>query len=183
METEKMKRISLKTLSLLFFCACAATATAETVLTPNEGVANQQLPNLVNVDYIARTPDSGYGYQDGYTPIGITFLAWACPNSSWDVNGMRLNFGWGAYRHTTGLDLGVFSASENSHALQINVFGNLANDTAQGVQIGLVNVGMKKTQGCQIGLINFTNHLQGAQFGLLNFNLEMVTLPIFNFGW
>ena len=64
-----------------------------------------------------------------------------------------------------------------------SVFGNYIENSASGIQAGLVNVVNENMTGIQIGLVNFAGRLNGMQIGVLNFNTAQVTLPIINFGW
>ena len=172
---------------LMMTAAIAATmvATAQ-VLAPNTGVANDHgygSTRNVSVAYAPRTVETEYGYEDGMTVIGLTFLPWAVPNSSWDVTGVRLNLGWGAYRDTAAFDFGVFSASRNAKGLFINWCGTYATADAWGWQNGLVNVVGKRMCGLQIGLVNYADRLDGVQIGLLNFARSQWFFPIVNIGW
>lgn len=173
-----MKRIVLAAVA-----AVAVAGTAQ-VLTPATGVANDHglQKRNVAVAYAPRTAETGYGYVDGMTVIGCTFLPWAIPNSSWDVTGLRLNFGWGAYRNVDALDLGAFSSSLTTDGLQINLLGNYCAEAGRGWQNGLVNVAGRYT-GLQIGLINVVDRLDGVQIGLLNFARTQWFFPFINVGW
>ena len=124
-----------------------------------------------------------YGYDDGVTVIGFTFLPWAAPNSSWDVTGVRMNLGWGAYRDTAAFDFGVFSASRSASGLFVNVFGNYTASGAAGWQTGLVNVVGDQMRGLQVGLVNYAERLSGVQIGLLNFARSQHFFPIINIAW
>ena len=172
---------------IMMMAAVTATmaATAQ-ILTPTTGVANDHgygATRPVSVAYAPRTTATGYGYEDGMTVIGFTLLPWAVPNSSWDVTGVRLNLGWGAYRDTAALDFGAFSANRNSKGLLINLLGTYATDNAWGWQNGLVNVVGQRMCGLQIGLVNYADRLDGVQIGLLNFARSQWFFPIVNIGW
>ena len=172
---------------LIMIAATAASmAAAAQVLTPNDGVANDHAGSIggaTGVVYAPRTVETGYGYEDGMTAVGFTFLPWAVPNSSWDVTGVRMNLGWGAYRDTAALDFGAFSSSCNAKGLFINLCGNYALDSAWGWQNGLVNVVGQRMCGLQIGLVNYADRLDGVQIGLLNFARSQWFFPFVNIGW
>ena len=123
-----------------------------------------------------------YGYRAFTTVLGFTFLPWSCPNFESNVKGVRLNLGWGSYAGTYGLDLGLFSQSDDFAGIGVNVFGNLARHEADGLQIGLVNAG-SLARGLQIGLVNHVERLEGVQIGLLNFATSQWTLPFVNVAW
>ena len=166
--------------------AAATMAATAQVLTPATGVANDHgygPTRQVSVAYAPRTAETGYGYVDGMTVIGFTFLPWAVPNHSWDVTGVRLNLGWGAYRDTSAFDFGAFSASANARGLFVNLCGNYAVDSAWGWQNGLVNVVGQRMCGLQIGLVNYADRLDGVQIGLLNFARSQWFFPFINIGW
>lgn len=166
--------------------AVAAMAAAAQVLTPQSGVANDHgwgTTRPVNVAYVPRSVETDYGYVDGMTVIGFTFLPWALPNSSWDVTGVRMNLGWGAYRDTAGFDFGVFSANRNADGLFVNFLGTYATGDSRGWQNGLVNVVSHRMAGLQIGLVNYADRLDGVQIGLLNFARSQWFFPIVNIGW
>lgn len=157
------------------------------VLTPETGVANDhgQQPELrdVHVVYEARSAQNGYGYEDGMTVVGFTFLPWAAPNSSWDVHGVRLNFGWGRHREMVGLDTGFFGASDYFGGLSATIIGNYTTGNADGVQLGIVNVVDARVRGIQFGLVNYAGDLKGLQLGLLNFNTTGIFFPVVNLGF
>lgn len=176
----------MKKLVMVAMVMGTAVAAMAQVLTPQAGVANDHgygKTRPASVAYLPRTTETGYGYEDGMTAIGLTILPWAIPNSSWDVTGFRLNLGWGAYRDTAALDVGVFSTSRMAKALQINLFGNYATDSAWGWQNGLVNVVSRRMCGLQIGLVNYAERLDGVQIGLLNFARSQWFFPFVNIGW
>ena len=166
--------------------AAAVSASAQ-VLTPETGVANDygQQPELrgVHVVYQPRSAATGYGYDDGMTVVGFTFLPWAAPNSSWDVHGVRLNFGWGRHREMVGLDTGFFGASEYFGGLSATVIGNHTSGDADGVMLGIVNVVDTRLRGVQLGLVNYAGDLKGVQIGLLNFNTSGIFFPVVNAGF
>ena len=161
----------MKMKKILMMAAMAATiAAAAQPLTPGTGVANDHTGNIggaTGVVYAPRTVETDYGYADGMTVVGFTFLPWAFPNSSWDVTGVRMNLGWGAYRDTAGFDFGVFSSNHDSRSWQN----------------GLVNVVTHRMCGLQIGLVNYADRLDGVQIGLLNFARSQWFFPIINIGW
>ena len=172
---------------ILMMAAMAATlAAAAQPLTPGTGVANDHTGNVggaTGVVYAPRTAETGYGYVDGMTVIGFTFLPWAVPNSSWDVTGVRMNLGWGAYRDTSGFDFGVFSQSYTAKGLFVNWCGTYVIENAWGWQNGLVNVVGRRMCGLQIGLVNYADRLDGVQIGLLNFARSQWFFPFVNIGW
>lgn len=163
------------------------TGAGAQVLTPETGVANDhgQQPELHNVHvvYEARSAQNGYGYEDGMTVVGFTFLPWAAPNSSWDVHGVRLNFGWGRHREMIGLDTGFFGASDYFGGLSATIIGNYTTGDADGVQLGVVNVVDARVRGVQVGLVNYAGDLKGLQIGLLNFNTSGIFFPVINLGF
>jgi hypothetical protein len=171
---------------IAFAVAAAAIAVNAATMTPDTGVANdygQKPVPATHVAFAPRTAETGYGYEDGMTVIGLTILGWAAPNSSFDVNGVRFNFGWGAYRDTTGLDTGLFSASATATGLSATFFGNHVAGDACGWQNGLVNVVGGTMCGLQIGLVNWAERLEGVQIGLLNFARSQHFFPIVNAAW
>ena len=171
---------------MMMAAVVAAMAVAAQPLTPGTGVANDHTGNIggaTGVVYAPRTVETGYGYVDGMTVIGFTFLPWAVPNSSWDVTGVRMNLGWGAYRDTAGFDFGVFSANRNADGLFINWCGTYATGDSHGWQNGLVNVVSHRMCGLQIGLVNYADRLDGVQIGLLNFVRSQWFFPFINIGW
>lgn len=166
--------------------AFAALSVPAQVLTPASGVANDHgygATRNVSVAYAPRTVETGYGYDDGMTVIGFTLLPWAFPNHSWDVTGVRINLGWGAYRDTAGLDFGVFSSNCNADGLFINWCGTYVTENSRGWQNGLVNVVSRRMCGLQIGLVNYADRLDGVQIGLLNFARSQWFFPFVNIGW
>lgn len=171
---------------MMTMAMAAAMAAAAQVLTPGTGVANDHgygATRPAGVAYAPRTVEAGYGYDDGMTAIGFTFLAWSVPSRFWDATGLRLNLGWSAYRDTTGLDLGTFSASRSATGLFVNLCGNYCAEDAVGWQNGLVNVVDRRMCGLQIGLVNYADRLDGVQIGLLNFARSQWSFPILNVAW
>ena len=179
--------------------AIAAFVEAQ-VLAPNTGVANDHGygPTApVNVAYAPRSVETGYGYGDGQSFLGVTFLPLSMPGPSWDIIGLRLNLGWGSNRTVYGIDTGVFGWSGEFAGIGVNLFGNYAEGNAEGLQIGLVNevdaemhgiqIGLVNTSdyegGLQIGLVNIAERLAGVQLGLLNFNYSGFHMPILNVCW
>ncbi len=169
------------------FAALAAAAASAQVLTPQTGVANDHgnQPELAqhHVVFQPRTAETGYGYDDGMTVAGFTFLAWAAPNSSWDVHGVRFNFGWGAHREMIGLDTGFFGSCAYLGGVAATIAGNYSSGNADGVALGCVNVADARMRGLQLGIVNYAGELQGVQLGLLNFNTAGITLPLLNIGF
>ena len=171
---------------VMMAAVAAAMAAMAQPLTPGTGVANDHTGNIggaTGVVFVPRTAETDYGYVDGMTVIGFTFLPWAVPNHSWDVTGVRLNLGWGAYRDTAAFDFGVFSASRSASGLFVNVFGNYTASGAAGWQTGLVNVVGDQMRGLQVGLVNYAERLSGVQIGLLNFARSQHFFPIINIAW
>ncbi|MBQ7176076.1 MAG: hypothetical protein IJS08_01575 [Victivallales bacterium] len=167
-------------------CICGILAAQQTSLQLGGGVANEGVaPGKTDtrIEYSARSTESGYGYR-GYTvPIGLTVLPWALPNQESYVTGLRMNFGWGSYKETIGLDLGLFSAGEEHSVLGINAFGHYSKNDALGCEIGLVNVAGGTMAGLQIGLVNYADTLYGAQIGLINVARTQWSIPIINICW
>jgi len=175
----------MKKLMMTMVAAAAMVATAQ-VLTPRTGVANDHgygATRPVSVAYAPRTVETGYGYDDGMTAIGFTFLAWSAPNSHWDVTGVRMNLGWSAYRDTTGFDFGTFSANRSAVGFFANFCGTYCTEDGIGWQNGLVNVVGRRMSGLQIGLVNYADRLDGVQIGLLNFARSQWSIPILNIAW
>ena len=167
----------------MFLCICGILAAQQTSFQLGGGVANEGVvpgkPDT-RIDYSPRSTENGYGYC-GYTvPIGLTILPWALPNQESYVNGLRLNLGWGSYKETTGLDLGLFSAGENHGVLGINAFGHYSRNNASGCEIGLVNVTGGIMSGLQVGLVNYADTLLGVQIGLINIARTQRCIPILN---
>ena len=134
-----------------------------------------------DVTFYERGNGHAYGWRGWDMAIGGTILPWAVPNYESNVYGLRLNFGWGTYANTYGLDAGAFSStSKEFGGIQANLCGNVVGGTAGGIQIGAVNVGREKVYGLQIAFVNFAEDLHGVQIGVLNFNRSGITLPIIN---
>lgn len=174
----------MKKLVMIAFAVAAATASAAG-WNAGQGIANDRATgaNQRDVTFVKRGGGNEYGYRQYSTPIGVTVLPWSMPNFESSVYGVRLNFGWGAYHGTYGLDSGVFSQSKEFAGISWTVFGNYIANNASGIQAGLVNVVNENMTGVQIGLVNFAGRLTGIQIGVLNFNATQVTLPIVNIGW
>lgn len=174
----------MKKLSMMIFTAAMTAVVSAAGWNAGQGVANDRATGLNkrDVTFVSRGGGNEYGYRQYSTPIGVTVLPWSMPNFESSVYGVRLNFGWGAYHRTYGLDSGVFSRSKEFAGISWTVFGNYIEGRAVGIQAGLVNISTEMT-GLQIGLVNFTERLIGIQIGVLNFNTSQVTLPIINIGW
>ena len=169
---------------IAFALACAAFA-VEAQMRPGQGVANDHARgrNPHDVVFVERGGRNPYGYRSYDTAIGLTLLPWSFPNDESSVKGLRLNFGWGHYAGTYGLDLGAFSKSGGFRGVGANWIGHYADHDAKGLQVGLVNVTGHRAVGLQIGLVNYVERLEGVQIGLLNFATSQWTLPIINIGW
>lgn len=174
-------------ITMIFAAAAAATALNAQILTPETGVANDhgQKPEYapIHVAYEPRTAETGYGYDDGMTVVGFTILPWALPNSSWDVHGVRFNFGWGRHREMIGLDTGLFGVSEHFSGIAATIAGNYSLSGADGLIVGGVNVAEGRVRGLQIGFVNYAGELKGVQIGLLNFNASGIVFPLLNIGF
>ena len=95
------------------------------------------------------------------------------------MTGLRLNFGWGYYAGTYGLDLGAFSNTGEFRGLGANWIGHYADRDAKGLQVGLVNVTGHRAVGLQIGLVNYAVRVdRGLQIGLVNIISENGWLPV-----
>ena len=152
---------------------------------PGQGMANDRARgnNARDVVFVERGGGNPYGYRSYDTAIGLTVLPWSFPNEESSVKGLRLNFGWGSYVGTYGLDLGAFSNGGEFRGLGANWIGHFADRDAKGLQIGLVNVTGHCAVGLQIGLVNYVERLEGVQIGLLNIATSQWTLPFINIGW
>lgn len=152
---------------------------------PGQGMANDHARggNARDVVFVERGGGNPYGYRSYDTAIGLTVLPWSLPNEESSVTGLRLNFGWGYYAGTYGLDLGAFSNTGEFRGIGANWIGHLADQDAKGLQVGLVNVTGHRAVGLQIGLVNYVERLEGVQIGLLNFATSQWTLPFINIGW
>lgn len=185
----------------LFFAAAlcfTATGYGQQTFQPGGGVANEhgEHARTHDVAFIPRSSETGYGYRDVTTVVGLTVLPWSVPNHESRVQGVRLNLGWGSYRESVGFDTGLFSASGYAAGLQINAFGNLSTGDSDGLHIGgLVNIvdghqrgvqisllvnSARQMDGLQIGLVNYTRELCGVQIGLLNFATSQWSVPLIN---
>lgn len=147
-----------------------------------EGIANDRATGTHDRDvtYVSRGQQDYYGYRGYDLAIGGSILAWAVPNEESSVTGLRLNFGWGVYRATRGLDVGAFSAGDAASALQANLLGQFVTGDARGLQVGGVNVVGGEMCGVQIGVVNVAERLSGVQVGLLNFAVSQRFFPILN---
>lgn len=170
--------------ALMFIAGVCLTAGAE-IYKSGQGVANDKAAGVPqgNVEFKVRGGGNDYGYR-GYTlPIGGTVLPFSIPNDESYVSGLRLNLGWGAYKNTTGLDLGLFSNGDRHEVFGINVFGHYSSESACGLEIGLVNVSGGSMAGVQIGLVNYADRLAGIQIGLINIARTQWSIPIINICW
>ncbi len=174
----------MKRISSLVLCVCASAA-GYAQLRPGEGIANDHATGTAKRDvvFVARGGENGYGYRSYTTAIGLTFMPWAMPNSESTVKGLRLNFGWGRYAETYGIDAGLFSNSGAFGGISGNLLGNAVSEDVAGIQAGLVNVAGRTASGVQIGLVNYAERLQGVQIGLLNMAATQWTLPVINIAW
>lgn len=171
------------------FCAMASLSSAASAagFEAGKGVANDLATgsNKRDVTFVERGGNNSYGWRSYDIAIGATVLPWAIPNEESSVYGLRLNFGWGSYMDTYGLDAGVFSATKRDFGgVAVNVFGNSADGTMGGIQIGLVNIAGGGAYGLQIGAVNFAGDLHGVQIGILNFNnTGLKCFPVVNAGF
>ena len=96
-----------------------------------------------------------------------------------NVSGLKLNLPYGGNDDVVGVDLGFFSTSNNTSALQINPIFNLDEEDYKGLQVSLFNL-CGQSAGIQIGvLMNSTDRVaSGVQIGLVNSALEMNGLQI-----
>ena len=164
----------------------AAVASAAR-LEAGKGVANDRATGAGSNDvtFVTRGNGNAYGWRGWDMAIGVTFLPWSLPNEESSVYGLRLNFGWGAYANTYGLDAGAFSATtQDFGGIAANLVGNTVGGTMGGVQIGAVNVVRGSAYGLQIAFVNFAEDLHGVQIGGLNFNnTGLRCFPIINAGF
>ena len=173
----------------LSLCAAAGIATAASAagFEAGRGVANDLATgaNERDVTFVERGGNNGYGWRSYDIAVGVTVLPWSIPNEECSVYGLRLDFGWGSYVDTFGLDAGVFSDTKrNFGGFSAALFGNSAGGLMKGVQIGLVNVAQDSAYGLQIGAVNFARDLHGVQIGVLNFNeTGLKCFPIINAGF
>ena len=172
-----------RTFLLMAFSCMSVAAVAQ--WQPGQGMANDRARggNARDVVFVERGGGNPYGYRSYDTAIGLTVLPWSFPNEESSVRGLRLNFGWGYYAGTYGLDLGAFSSTGEFRGLGANWIGHYAARDAKGLQVGLVNVTGHRAVGLQIGLVNYVERLEGVQIGLLNFATSQWTLPFINIGW
>jgi len=151
-----------------------------------QGVANDLATgeNKRDVTFVERGGRNAYGWQSYDLAIGATFLPWAIPNVESSVYGLRLNFGWGSYVDTYGLDAGLFSASSRDFGgISANFLGNSVGGTMGGIQVGAVNLA-NVAYGLQIGFVNSVADLHGVQIGVLNFNGSGIRcFPVINVGF
>jgi len=151
------------------------------------GVANDRAtgagPN--DVTFVTRGNGNAYGWRGWDMAVGATFLPWSFPNEESSVYGFRLNFGWGAYANTYGLDAGAFSfVTKDFGGIAANLVGNSVGGTMGGIQIGAVNIVRGRAYGLQIAFVNFAQDLHGVQIGGLNFNnTGLRCFPIVNMGF
>jgi hypothetical protein len=181
----KERKNAMKKILMMTFAAAMTATVSAAGWNAGQGLANDRATGAKerDVTFFKRGGGNEYGYRQYSTPVGCTVLAWSMPNFESSVYGVRLNFGWGAYHATYGLDTGVFSQSKEFAGISWTVFGNYIEHYATGIQAGLVNVVRGEMSGLQIGLVNFADNLNGVQIGVLNFNAAQVTLPVINIGW
>ena len=175
------------------FCAMASLASSAFAagFEAGKGVANDLATGSIrrDVTFVERGGNNGYGWRSYDIAIGATVLPWSIPNEESSVYGLRLNFGWGSYMDTYGLDAGVFSATRGDFGAQpvsmaFRHFGNSAGGRMGGIQIGLVNIAGGGAYGLQIGAVNFAGDLHGVQIGILNFNnTGLKCFPVINAGF
>lgn len=173
-----------KLLVVLLTVSAAIAANAQAKWQAGQGIANDHAAgaNARDVTFVARDAGNGYGYRQYTTPIGLTVLPWSLPNFESFVYGLRLNFGWGGYAETYGIDGGLFSSSREFGGIALDLFGNYVTGGSAGLQAGLVNVGAEDVYGLQVGGVNFAGRLHGVQIGFLNFNRAGIVLPLINVG-
>ena len=166
-----------------FFALCVGAAQAE--WKPGEGVANDHARggNAHDITFVARDANNGYGYRQYVLPIGLTFLPWSAPNFESSVYGLRLNFGWGRYNETYGIDGGVASCGKTFGGIQATFIVNDYTEEASGIQMAAVNKVDGDVYGLQIGAVNIAGDLHGVQIGFLNFNSSGIVLPLINIGF
>lgn len=173
----------MKKLMLVSVLCLTFAAVADGQWKRGEGVANGA---GANVDFVPRGAGQDYGYGSGrqyFSPLGLTLLSWSLPNEMSVIGGLRVNFGWGRYERTYGVDLGAFSKSGTFGGIAANLGGNFCTGKAEGLQMGAVNLVDGEMSGIQVGFVNGTARLRGLQIGLLNFNEAGITLPIINCGF
>ena len=88
-----------------------------------KGVANDLATgaNQRDVTFVERGGNNSYGWQSYDIVLGVTVLPWSIPNEESSVYGLRLNFGWGAYVDTYGLQIAFVNVAEDLHGVQIGV--------------------------------------------------------------
>ena len=152
-----------------------------------KGVANDLATgaNKRDVTFVERGGNNSYGWRSYDVAVGVTVLPWSIPNEECSVYGLRLNFGWGSYVDTYGLDSGLFSVTKrNFGGFTATFVGNSVDATMGGVQIGAVNIVRGSAYGLQVGAVNFAEDLHGVQIGVLNFNnTGLRCFPIMNIGF
>ncbi|MBQ3672725.1 MAG: hypothetical protein II924_04145 [Kiritimatiellae bacterium] len=167
--------------SSVFACAAAAAG-----FEAGRGVANDLATgaNARDVTFVPRGGGNAYGWQSYDLAVGATFLSWAVPNGESSVYGLRLNFGWGEYLDTYGLDAGFFSATARDFGgIATSALGHSVGGTMGGIQIGAVNIA-HVAYGLQLGFVNFADDLHGVQLGVLNFNnTGLRCFPVLNVGF
>ena len=175
--------VLLFTLAFTLLCSSAEAARFEA----GKGVANDRArgdgPN--DVTFVTRGNGNAYGWRGWDMAVGGTILPWSIPNEESSVYGLRLNFGWGAYVDTYGLDAGLFSnCSRDFGGIAANFCGNIVGETMGGLQVGAVNAVYGSAYGLQIAFVNFAEDLHGVQIGVLNFNNSgLKCFPIVNIGF
>lgn len=151
-----------------------------------QGVANDLATgaNKRDVTFVERGGNNAYGWRSYDLALGVTVLPWAIPNFESSVYGLRMNFGWGKYVDTYGLDAGLYSASSRDFGgISANFIGNSVGETMGGLQVGAVNIA-KVAYGLQIGFVNIASDLHGVQIGGLNFNNSgLKCFPVINVGF
>ena len=168
-------------------CACVAQLAHAARFEAGRGVANDRArghgPN--DVTFVTRGNGNAYGWRGWDMAIGGTILPWSIPNEESNVYGLRLNFGWGEYANTYGLDAGAFSSvTHDFGGIAANLCGNVVGETMGGIQVGAVNIVRGRAYGLQIAFVNFAEDLHGVQIGGLNFNNTGIRcFPIINVGF
>ncbi|MBQ1569069.1 MAG: hypothetical protein IIZ70_04155 [Kiritimatiellae bacterium] len=111
------------------------------------------------------------------------------PNSTYEVDGVRLNFIYGTSFGVYGLDLGLVGMNNSFGAgvtldvltdwtdgdydgLQISVFGNVVLGDTKGCQIAAAgcNYVGDEFRGAQLGLVNIDGVFHGLQTGVVNYS-------------
>lgn len=172
---------------ILALAALITTAVYSAGFEAGKGVANDLATgaNQRDVTFVERGGNNSYGWQSYDIVLGVTVLPWSIPNEESSVYGLRLNFGWGAYVDTYGLDAGLFSnCSRDFGGIAANFCGNLVGETMGGIQVGAVNAVYGSAYGLQVAFVNFAEDLHGVQIGVLNFNNSgLKCFPIINIGF